>query len=97
MKISLFVSLLVFGLASSFNIKDFVTNMKVSEKFNIKSPRVRGDFCLSHFRPRCYFPNPQVVLNDEEMITVCLGETKANALLTAVDANCPEKVENIAR
>ena len=46
---------------------------------------------------RCYFPNPQVVLNDEEMITVCLGETKANALLTAVDANCPEKVENIAR
>merc|ERR1711935_914951 len=39
----------------------------------------------------------KVVLNDEEMITVCLGETKANALLTAVEANCPEKVENIAR
>ena len=55
----------------------------------------QGDFFLSQLR--CYLSYSQVVIDDEEMVTICLGEAKAGAFAAAVNATCPEKVNLSAR
>ena len=101
----LLATLLVFGLASSeeessLDITDYVTNLEVSG-YRVLTACIAHDTvkasCILKRLMTCFLI-PQVTINTADMLSLCLGKTKAQEMITAIKAaNCPSNIKDPIR